>query len=89
MNEFAHMISEGTGPERRAFLSSFFTLVGTRGLHVTGGLVWMGQRNPPGAPMSAAWVQGCSRVEDLALPKFLKSATLILAKAVIRCRLKI
>ena len=59
MNEFAHMISEGTRPERRAVLSSFFTLVGTRGLHVTGGLIWTGQRNPPDARMSAAWVRLC------------------------------
>ncbi|WP_076819830.1 cytochrome c oxidase subunit 3, partial [Burkholderia pseudomallei] len=32
---------EGAGPQRSAFLSSFFTLVGTHGLHVTAGLVWM------------------------------------------------
>ncbi|WEX74242.1 cytochrome o ubiquinol oxidase subunit III [Sinorhizobium numidicum] len=39
--EFAHMINEGAGPQRSAFLSSFFTLVGTHGLHVTSGIVWM------------------------------------------------
>ena len=39
--EFAHMIHEGATPQRSAFLSSFFTLVGTHGLHVTFGLVWM------------------------------------------------
>ena len=39
--EFAHMIHEGATPHRSAFLSSFFTLVGTHGLHVTFGLVWM------------------------------------------------
>jgi cytochrome o ubiquinol oxidase subunit 3 len=39
--EFAHMIQEGATPQRSAFLSSFFTLVGTHGLHVTFGLVWM------------------------------------------------
>jgi cytochrome o ubiquinol oxidase subunit 3 len=39
--EFAHLIHEGATPERSAFLSSFFTLVGTHGLHVTFGLVWM------------------------------------------------
>ncbi|WP_171524415.1 cytochrome c oxidase subunit 3, partial [Acinetobacter baumannii] len=33
--EFAHMIHEGATPQRSAFLSSFFTLVGTHGLHVT------------------------------------------------------
>ncbi|TPN89426.1 cytochrome o ubiquinol oxidase subunit III [Mesorhizobium sp. CU2] len=39
--EFAHMIHEGATPQRSAFLSSFFTLVGTHGLHVTFGIVWM------------------------------------------------
>ncbi len=39
--EFAHLIHEGAGPQRSAFLSSFFTLVGTHGLHVTVGIVWM------------------------------------------------
>ena len=42
LNEFAHLIHEGAGPQRSAFLSSFFTLVGTHGLHVTSGLIWMG-----------------------------------------------
>jgi len=41
VNEFVRMISEGSGPDRSAFLSSFFTLVSTHGLHVTAGLVWM------------------------------------------------
>jgi len=41
ISEFAHMIHEGATPERSAFLSSFFTLVGTHGLHVTFGLIWM------------------------------------------------
>ena len=35
------MVADGAGPDRSAFLSSFFTLVGTHGLHVTAGLVWM------------------------------------------------
>lgn len=39
--EFAHMIHMGAGPQRSAFLSSFFTLVGTHGLHVTFGIVWL------------------------------------------------
>lgn len=39
--EFSHMIREGATPQRSAFLSSFFTLVGTHGLHVTFGLVWL------------------------------------------------
>jgi cytochrome o ubiquinol oxidase subunit 3 len=41
MYEFAHLIHEGAGPQRSAFLSSFFTLVGTHGLHVTFGLIWL------------------------------------------------
>lgn len=39
--EFMHLIHEGAGPQRSAFLSSFFTLVGTHGLHVTCGLIWL------------------------------------------------
>ena len=39
--EFAHLIGEGNGPDRSAFLSSFFTLVGTHGLHVTFGVIWL------------------------------------------------
>jgi len=42
LKEFARMVSEGAGPSRSAFLSAFFTLVGTHGLHVTAGLVWLG-----------------------------------------------
>ncbi|MEE3159150.1 MAG: cytochrome o ubiquinol oxidase subunit III [Pseudomonadota bacterium] len=41
LNEFHHLIAEGFGPDKSAFLSSFFTLVGMHGLHVTAGLVWM------------------------------------------------
>ena len=41
VNEFSHLVSIGAGPDRSAFLSSFFTLVGTHGLHVTVGLLWM------------------------------------------------
>jgi len=39
--EFAHLIHEGAGPQRSAFLTSFFSLVGTHGLHVTFGLIWL------------------------------------------------
>ncbi len=39
--EFHHLILEGAGPQRSAFLSAFFTLVGTHGLHVTFGIVWL------------------------------------------------
>ncbi|KQN92804.1 cytochrome o ubiquinol oxidase subunit III [Sphingomonas sp. Leaf231] len=39
--EFSHLIHEGAGPQRSAFLSAFFTLVGTHGLHVTFGIIWL------------------------------------------------
>jgi cytochrome o ubiquinol oxidase subunit 3 len=39
--EFHHLIEEGAGPDRSAFLSAFFALVGTHGLHVTFGIVWL------------------------------------------------
>jgi len=39
--EFSHLIHQGAGPQRSAFLSAFFTLVGTHGLHVTFGLIWL------------------------------------------------
>jgi cytochrome o ubiquinol oxidase subunit 3 len=39
--EFNHLIEEGAGPQRSAFLSAFFTLVGTHGLHVTFGSIWL------------------------------------------------
>ncbi len=39
--EFAHLIEEGFGPDKSAYLSSFFTLVGTHGFHVSCGLLWM------------------------------------------------
>jgi cytochrome o ubiquinol oxidase subunit III len=39
--EFSHLIHEGAGPQRSAFLSAFFTLVGTHGLHVTFGTIWL------------------------------------------------
>jgi cytochrome o ubiquinol oxidase subunit 3 len=39
--EFAHLLHEGAGPQRSGFLSAFFTLVGTHGLHVTFGSIWL------------------------------------------------
>jgi cytochrome o ubiquinol oxidase subunit 3 len=50
--EFAHMIGEGAGPQRSAFLSSFFTLVGCHGAHVTAGLLWIGTM------MAQIWAKG-------------------------------
>ena len=37
--EFAAMVAKGAGPSRSGFLSAFFTLVGTHGVHVTSGLI--------------------------------------------------
>ncbi len=39
--EFSHLIHQGAGPQRSAFLTAFFTLVGTHGLHVTFGIIWL------------------------------------------------
>ena len=50
--EFAKMIGEGAGPQRSAFLSSFFTLVGCHGAHVTAGLLWIGTM------MAQIWAKG-------------------------------
>ena len=50
--EFAHMIGEGAGPRRSAFLSAFFTLVGCHGAHVTAGLMWIGTM------MAQIWAKG-------------------------------
>jgi cytochrome o ubiquinol oxidase subunit 3 len=41
LQEFAELIRDGAGPQRSAFLSSFFALVGTHGLHVSVGIVWL------------------------------------------------
>jgi len=41
IREFAGMIAIGAAPQRSAFLSAFFTLVGCHGLHVTAGLIWL------------------------------------------------
>jgi cytochrome o ubiquinol oxidase subunit 3 len=39
--EFSHLIHTGNSWERSGFLSAFFTLVGTHGLHITVGLLWI------------------------------------------------
>ena len=41
MYEFSHLIHAGAGPQRSAFLTSFFALVGTHGLHVSFGIIWL------------------------------------------------
>jgi cytochrome o ubiquinol oxidase subunit 3 len=41
LHEFSHLYNEGNSWRRSGFLSAFFTLVGTHGLHITAGLMWM------------------------------------------------
>jgi cytochrome o ubiquinol oxidase subunit III len=41
VREFSDMIARGAAPQRSAFLSAFFTLVGCHGLHVAAGLAWL------------------------------------------------
>ena len=52
LTEFRHMLSIGAGPQRSAFLSAFFTLVGCHGAHVTAGLMWIGTM------MAQVWAKG-------------------------------
>jgi cytochrome o ubiquinol oxidase subunit 3 len=40
-NEFAGFVARGDGPQRSAFLTSFFSVVGCHGLHVSCGLLWL------------------------------------------------
>ena len=40
-SEFSRLIAAGAGPQRSGFLSSFFTLVGMHGFHISIGLLWM------------------------------------------------
>jgi cytochrome o ubiquinol oxidase subunit 3 len=41
VTEFSTLIHEGNSWQRSGFLSSFFALVGTHGLHILVGLLWM------------------------------------------------
>ena len=50
--EFADLVGRGFGPQRSAFLSAFFSLVGCHGLHVTVGLLWLGTM------MAQVWAKG-------------------------------
>jgi cytochrome o ubiquinol oxidase subunit 3 len=52
ISEFAGMVAIGAGPQRSAFLSAFFTLVGCHGAHVTAGLLWIGTM------MAQIWAKG-------------------------------
>jgi cytochrome o ubiquinol oxidase subunit 3 len=52
LREFGSMIMAGAGPQRSAFLSAFFTLVGCHGGHITAGLLWIGTL------MAQVWAKG-------------------------------
>lgn len=41
LKEFIHLVHQGNSWQKSGFLSAFFTLVGTHGLHITVGLLWM------------------------------------------------
>lgn len=41
LTEFRHLVLDGHSWSQSAFLSSYFTLVGTHGLHITAGLIWL------------------------------------------------
>lgn len=63
LREFAELVHEGHTWTGSAFLSAFFTLVGTHGLHITSGLLWMG------VTMTFIWLRGLNAglVRKLAL----------------------
>ena len=71
IREFASMIAIGATPQRSAFLSAFFTLVGCHGLHVTLGLIWLAvmmvQVRMGFAPPSSAacYVSPCSGTRSI------------------------
>ena len=48
LREFASLIAQGAGPQRSAFLSAFFTVVGCHGLHVSVGILWLADDDGPG-----------------------------------------
>ena len=52
VSEFSRFIDAGASPQRSAFLSSFFALVGVHGFHISLGLLWMG------AAMANLWFRG-------------------------------
>jgi cytochrome o ubiquinol oxidase subunit III len=63
LKEFTEFFHEGHTMQSSAFMSSFFTLVGTHGLHITSGLLWMG------ITLSYVWKRGLNpyMVRKLAL----------------------
>lgn len=52
LHEFSALIADGNGPTRSAFLTSFFSLVGLHGAHITAGLLWLGTM------MAQIWAKG-------------------------------
>ena len=52
VREFADLIADGAGPQRSAFLSAFFALVGCHGIHVSAALLWCGTM------MAQFWAKG-------------------------------
>lgn len=55
IHEFSRLYADGNSWRRSGFLSAFFTLVGTHGLHISVGLLWMG------AMMYRVWQRGLNR----------------------------
>jgi cytochrome o ubiquinol oxidase subunit 3 len=41
LHEFIALFERGAGPQRSAFLSAFFSLIGCHGMHVSAGLLWL------------------------------------------------
>lgn len=41
LHEFAGLVADGHSWKESGFLTAFFTLVGTHGLHITVGLIWL------------------------------------------------
>lgn len=52
VREFHELIQAGNGPQRSAFLSAFFTLVGCHGVHIAAGGLWLGTM------MAQFWFKG-------------------------------
>jgi cytochrome o ubiquinol oxidase subunit 3 len=63
LTEFSHLIAEGNSWTRSAFLSSFFTLVGTHGLHITVGSLWIV------VAMQQVWFRGLTPFVNLKLTR--------------------
>lgn len=54
LSEFSKLIQEGHTVSSNAFMSSFYALVGTHGLHIISGLLWMA------VVLSFVWIRGLS-----------------------------